>query len=161
MERSEALAHRPRSHDTERMASCIFCDIIGGTAGATVVYEDESLLGFLPLPEGRLADGHVLVVPKRHVSDLFDATEADLQALIVGVQRVSDALRSALGASGVNVLNASGPNSDQSVFHLHFHVVPRWKGDGLWTWPAGRSEHRVPGDSAALIRKHFAGLGGG
>ena len=143
------------------MASCIFCDIIGGTADATVVYEDEAVLSFLPLAEGRLADGHLLVVPKRHISDLFDAKQADLHALILGVQRVSDALRSALGASGVNVLNASGPNSHQSVFHLHFHVVPRWKGDGLWTWPAGRSEHRVSGSSTALIRNHFARLGEG
>lgn len=137
------------------MSACVFCGIVEGTVPATVVYEDESVLGFFPLPEGRLAEGHALVVPKRHAGDLFDASEPELQALIRVVQRVSEGLRSALGASGVNVLNASGPNSDQSVFHLHFHVVPRWKGDGLWTWPAGRSEHRLSGDAAALLRQHF------
>jgi len=152
------LAQRLRRRNTAFMASCVFCEIIGGAADATVVYDDESVLSFPPLPEGRLADGHLLVVPKRHVSDLFDASEIDLHALILGVQRVSAALRSALGASGVNVLNASGPNSDQSVFHLHFHVVPRWKGDGLWTWPAGRSGHRTTGNSTARVRNYFARL---
>ncbi len=141
------------------MTACVFCEIIKGTADATVVYEDESVLGFFPLPEGRLADGHVLVVPKRHVSDMFDATELEAHALISAVRRVSEALRAELGASGVNVLNASGPNSDRSILHLHFHVVPRWKGDGLDTWPEGRSQHRVSRDSSTLIRDHFARLG--
>jgi Diadenosine tetraphosphate (Ap4A) hydrolase and other HIT family hydrolases len=135
---------------------CTFCDIVRGTAPATRVYEDDSVLSFLPLPEGRIADGHLLVIPKRHVSDVFDVSAADLQALALAVQRVSEALRKALQASGVNILNASGPNSDQSVFHLHFHVVPRWKGDGLHTWPEGRSAHRVSGDSTALIRNQLA-----
>ena len=137
-------------------ADCIFCKIVQGTAPATVVYEDESAMSFLPLSEGRLADGHLLVIPKRHAADLFDVDDADLGAVVFAVQRVSEALRETLGASGVNVLNASGPNSDQSVFHLHFHVVPRWMGDGLHTWPKGRSEHLVSGDYAALIRDHFA-----
>jgi len=58
----------------------IFCQIIKGNATATVVYEDADVLGFFPLPEGRLAEGHVLVVPKRHSADLFEADEADLAA---------------------------------------------------------------------------------
>lgn len=136
-------------------ADCIFCKIVQGTEPATVVYEDESAMSFLPLPEGRLADGHLLVIPRRHAADLFDVDEADLSALAFAVQRVSEALREALGASGVNVLNASGPNSDKSVFHLHFHVVPRWKNDGLRTWPEGKSQHLVSGDYAALLRDHF------
>jgi histidine triad (HIT) family protein len=138
------------------MARCIFCELIAGTADATVVYEDEAIVAFLPLPEDQLADGHVLVATKRHVGDAFEATGPDLQAVILGVQEVAHALRSALGANGVNVLNASGPHSDQSVLHLHFHVVPRWEGDGLRTWPVGRSKHRVSGNSTALIRRHVA-----
>lgn len=132
--------------------ACVVCDIVEGNADATVVYEDDRTLGFFPLPEGRLADGHVVVVPKRHCSDLFDAPESDLRALVVAVRRVAEALRSGLGATGVNVLNASGPNSDQSVFHLHFHVVPRWSGDSLDTWPTGTFKHRVVGDPATLLR---------
>jgi len=135
---------------------CVFCEIVEGRSPATLVFEDQSCLGFLPLPEGRLAEGHVLVIPRRHVADLFEASEGDLEAVIGAVRRVSDGLREALGASGVNVLNASGPNSDQSVFHLHFHVVPRWADDALWTWPAGKSAHRVAGDAAELMRGYFS-----
>ena len=117
MERSEALAHRPRSHDTERMASCIFCDIIGGTAGATVVYEDESVLGFLPLPEGRLADGHVLVVPKRHVSDLFDATRRTSTPSFsgCGASRTRSAPHSARPGSTSSTPQDRTPTSPSSI----------------------------------------------
>lgn len=135
---------------------CVFCRIVARTAPATVVFENELTLGFLPLPESQLAPGHVLVVPKRHARDLFDASPADLDAVIYAVRRIADGLRGALSATGVNILNASGPDSDQSVFHVHFHVVPRWSGDGLQTWPVGTSEHRVAGDVGALIRDYFS-----
>jgi histidine triad (HIT) family protein len=138
------------------MDDCVFCRLIGGREPATVVYEDDRVIAFYPLLEGRLADGHVLVVPKRHAVDLFDIEPAELDTVMRSVRRVAHGMRAALGATGVNVLNASGPNSDQSVFHFHFHVIPRWQGDGLWTWPEGRSAHRVDGDSAALMREHFA-----
>jgi histidine triad (HIT) family protein len=136
--------------------ACVFCNIVAGTAPATVVFEDVATIAFLPLPEGRLAEGHLLVIPKRHVADVFEATAEDMSAVGATVQRVSQALRRAIRASGVNLLNASGPHSDQSVFHLHFHVVPRWQGDGLWTWPAGRSAHPVPGDYVTELRRALA-----
>lgn len=131
---------------------CVFCDIVAGTEPAIVVFDDASTMSFLPLPEGRLADGHLLVIPKRHVADVFEATPDDLNAVSLTVKRVSEVLRRSLRADGVNVLNASGPHSDQSVFHLHFHVVPRWEDDGLQTWPSGHSAHRVPGDYVALLQ---------
>ena len=132
--------------------TCVFCEIVAGTAQATIVFEEDATMAFLPLPDGRLAEGHVLVIPKRHIADVFEANLDDLSLVSATVQKVSEALRQSIGASGVNLLNASGPNSDQSVFHLHFHVVPRWQDDGLWTWPEGRSTHPVPGDYVARLR---------
>jgi histidine triad (HIT) family protein len=137
-------------------ADCVFCRIIDRIEPATIVFEDDTAISFLPLPADRLADGHVLVLPKRHLRDLFEATQADLDATIHAVRRVADSLREALGATGVNILNASGQHSDQSVFHFHFHVVPRWRGDGLRTWPAGTSTHGARGDVAGMIRHHFS-----
>lgn len=148
--------HRVTFGDVDRAmsAGCIFCRIVQGVAPATVVYEDASTLSFLPLPEGRLADGHLLVIPRRHVADVFEASPSDLSAVAVTVQRVSRALRQGIGASGVNVLNASGPHSDQSVFHL-LHVVPRWHDDDLRTWPEGHSAHRVADDYVALLQDNL------
>ncbi|MFE4969039.1 HIT family protein [Streptomyces sp. NPDC056660] len=68
-----------------------------------------------------------------------------------GADRLARAMRSGLNATGVNVLNASGPGSEQSVPHLHFHAVPRWPDDGISTWPTGQSQHRFDGDPAARL----------
>jgi histidine triad (HIT) family protein len=138
-----------------REAECIFCRIVRGTAPATVVYEDEPAISFLPLPEDRIADGHLLVLPKRHVADLFDARADDLAAVMSAAKRVSEALRETVGASGVNVLSASGPHTGQSVLHLHFHIVPRWQGDDLTMWPSSRSSHELPTDYATLLQERL------
>src|SRR4051812_44416873 len=121
--------------------ACVFCEIAEGNASAVMIHEAESAVAFLP-PAGWLAPGHTLVVPRAHVHDLLDCADEDLVATVRLVKRVSEAMVGALGAGGVNVLNASGPHSEQSVFHLHFHVVPRWEGDGFTTWPLGRSSHQ-------------------
>ncbi|MFF4935324.1 HIT family protein [Streptomyces griseofuscus] len=79
-----------------------------------------------------------------------------LAATMALVQRVAGAMRTALDASGVNILSASGPGSEQSVPHLHFHVVPRWMGDGISTWPAGRSGHRLSDDPDGKLAAFLA-----
>ena len=95
----------------------------------------ERAIAFLP-NGGALAPGHSLVAPLAHAADLFDVSNENLEATMLLVKRLSMAMRATLGVGGVDVLNASGPHSEQSVFHLHFHVVPRWEGDGFTTWPA-------------------------
>ncbi|MER7837776.1 HIT domain-containing protein [Streptomyces sp. NPDC096040] len=107
-------------------------------------------------PLDPLAPGHTLVVPTRHYGDVFDTPHDVLTTTMELVQRVAGAMKTALGASGVNILNASGPGSEQSVPHLHFHVVPRWLDDGISTWPAGRSEHELAGDPDARLAEFLA-----
>ncbi|MBB5896648.1 histidine triad (HIT) family protein [Kutzneria kofuensis] len=97
-----------------------------------------------------IAPGHTLVIPTAHITDIFDAEPSVLAASMVLVRRVADGMRSALGAQGVNILNASGPGSEQSVPHLHFHVIPRWGNDNFTTWPAGRSQHQIDDDPVRL-----------
>ncbi len=99
-----------------------------------------------------------LVVSRRHCVDILDADNATLAATIVLVQRVGNAMTAALGATGINVLNASGSNSGQSVHHLHFHVVPRWGDDQADLWPAQSSRHIVNGN---IHRRLSAALHGG
>jgi histidine triad (HIT) family protein len=79
------------------------------------------------------------MVPRRHVEDMFAAEDEDLTATLHLAREVASALRDVAGAEGVNVLHASGAAAEQSVFHLHFHLVPRWSDDDLTTWPTGRS----------------------
>src|SRR5262245_57713088 len=103
--------------------SCAFCDLIEAGNVPWLVREDRAA-ALPPLPGGELAPGHTLVILAAHSLGVLDAPPADLAAAMALVQRVARAMESALGATGVVVLNASGPDSGQSVAHLHFHVVP-------------------------------------
>ncbi|WP_184933108.1 HIT family protein [Streptomyces nymphaeiformis] len=132
---------------------CIFCRLIREDR-AHWVARGPRACAFTPL--NPLAPGHTLVVPTSHFADLFDTPGEVLAETTALVQRLAKAMRSGLNASGVNVLSASGPGSEQSVPHLHFHVVPRWPEDGISTWPAGQSQHRFAGDPASRIADALA-----
>ncbi len=104
----------------------IFAKILRGEIPAAKVYEDEAVLAFLDaFPQSR---GHTLVVPKRAARNLFDIDPAALQATILGVQSVARAVRAALKPDGVTLMQFNGAAGGQSVFHLHFHIIPRWEG---------------------------------
>ncbi|MFB8030762.1 MULTISPECIES: HIT family protein [unclassified Streptomyces] len=127
---------------------CVFCQLIHeGTARRTA--REAEVCAFTPL--NPLGPGHTLVVPTRHYADVFDVPSDVLNELMSLVQRVAAAMRTELDASGVNILSASGPGSEQSVPHLHFHVVPRWADDGISTWPTGRSRHHLTGDPGTRL----------
>lgn len=136
---------------------CVFCHLIASDS-AQWVAKQEQAVAFLPLPESAIAPGHTLVVPRGHTADSVIDLPPDQLALTMHlVQRVSQAMLSQPGASGVCVLNASGANSGRSVDHPHFHVVPRYPEDGeeCLPWPAGRSAHVLDGDPRALLSSAF------
>lgn len=112
---------------------CVFCAIVAGKAEAHVVYEDERTLAFLD--HRPLFPGHTLVVPREHVETLPDLPAADLGAFFAVVQRIARVMPGALDAEGTFVANNN--RVSQSVAHLHLHVVPRTRGDGLrgFFWP--------------------------
>lgn len=127
-------------------AGCVFCSLLSGDGSAEWLYQGPKASALLPLRSGWVAPGHTLVISNEHAVGVQDVSAETLQSVMLLVQRVAQQMAMAIGAAGVNVLNASGPNSDQSVDHLHFHVVPRWADDGLDTWIHGTSRHE-PGDS--------------
>lgn len=112
---------------------CIFCKIVAGQLPATLVYEDDTAVAFMDI--GPVVKGHVLVVPKAHHDPLMATPDEILSHLIRVVRRIARAQTSALGADGVNVSQANGRSAGQLVPHIHFHVIPRFAGDGHhWNW---------------------------
>lgn len=126
------------------MASpCIFCDIAAGTAKAHIVLEDDDFLAFLD--QRPVFKGHVLLVPREHVVTLPDLPARLRDGFLAQAQRLATAVVEGLGAQGSFVANNNVVS--QSVAHLHLHVVPRTKGDGLrgFFWP----RHRYADDHEA------------
>jgi diadenosine tetraphosphate (Ap4A) HIT family hydrolase len=109
--------------------SCVFCDIVAGTAEAIRVYEDDDYLGFLDIRP--FTAGHTLVIPKAHTVDTTDTPAETLAGMLAVGRRVALAARAGLGATGTNLAINDGKSAFQSVFHIHLHVVPRRDGDKL------------------------------
>jgi histidine triad (HIT) family protein len=112
---------------------CVICDIVAGKISAWIVDRDADLICFLP--KTLEAYGHTLIAPKEHYSDIFSIPEHLLEIAIATTKKLAIYYRDRIGSSGINLLHASGKAAQQSVFHLHFHLIPRFDGDGLDTWP--------------------------
>jgi histidine triad (HIT) family protein len=110
-------------------AACVFCQIASGELPAHIVHRDEQVVAFLD--RAPLMPGHVLVMPTRHVETLDDLPDDLLAPILAAVRRTSIAVQKALRAEGSFV--ATNTRISQSVPHLHVHVVPRNKGDGLFS----------------------------
>ncbi len=115
------------------MAGCVFCSIVAGSVAAEVVLDEERFVGFLDARP--VFKGHVLLVPREHVETLPDLPAADRDGFLAAAQRLALVMTTGLGAQGSFV--AVNNTVSQSVPHLHVHVVPRTKGDGLrgFFWP--------------------------
>ena len=115
------------------MNDCIFCKIIKGDIPSYKIYEDDKVYAFLDIACD--AVGHTLVIPKKHCTNVLDCDRDYLDAVMEAVQKIAKHYVDDCGFDGVNILNASGSSAQQSVFHLHFHIVPRKADDGLNLWP--------------------------
>ncbi len=135
------------------MADCIFCAIASGEAEAEIVYRDEHAVAFLDARP--LFHGHVLLVPHDHHETLADLPVEQVGPLFEVAQQLSIAVRDAMDATGTFV--AINNKVSQSVPHLHIHIVPRTKGDGLkgFFWP--RNQY-AEGEAAAAAEKIRAAL---
>lgn len=114
------------------MKDCIFCSIIDLKIPAHVVYEDEQFVGFLDITP--VNPGHVLVIPKQHIESLHDMTNDIAANYLSVVQKVADAVKKACVADGINIMQNNGKAAGQSVFHMHFHIIPRFEDDGFELW---------------------------
>jgi histidine triad (HIT) family protein len=115
------------------IAACPFCAIASGDERADIVYEDDAVVCFLPLTLN--AYGHTLIVPRAHCETLWDIERQVAAKLMAVVHQLSLEYRSSLGATGFNLLHASGRDAQQSVAHFHLHLLPRFADDDLDAWP--------------------------
>jgi histidine triad (HIT) family protein len=108
---------------------CIFCDIIESRASAEVVFEDEETLAFMDINPAN--PGHTLVIPRRHVRDIYELDDEAAAAVMKATVRVARAIKRALQPDGMNLVQSNERAASQEIFHFHVHVIPRWYGDGL------------------------------
>ena len=134
--------------DTHAQPGCVFCQIGAADVPAEVVLESDDFVGFLDARP--VFKGHVLLVPREHVDTLPDLPAALRDGFLASAQRLASAVKDGLGAQGSFV--AMNNTVSQSVPHLHLHVVPRTKGDGLrgFFWP--RTKY-ADGEAAAYAEK--------
>ena len=124
----------PMFIDTSAPGQCIFCRLAAGEIPASRVYEDEVTLAFMDL--GQLNPGHTLVAVKRHAATLLDLTPDEAAAAMRTAHRVAQAVHKAFDPPGITLLQCNGKVADQTVFHFHIHVVPRYPDDGVGlSWP--------------------------
>ncbi len=137
--------------------ACVFCEIVAGERPASVVFADEVAVGFLDVRP--VFVGHVLVVPRLHVETLADLPAASVGPLFERVAQVERAVEGGLGAQGAFV--AVNNRVSQSVPHLHVHVVPRQRKDGLrgFFWP--RTKYGDEAEMAAVGERIRAALARG
>jgi histidine triad (HIT) family protein len=138
------------------VAGCPFCSIVAGESPAHLVLDDDAVVAFLDIRP--LFPGHVLVVPRVHVETLTDLAPEGVEPLFQRVRTMAAAVRDACGAQGSFV--AVNNKVSQSVPHLHVHVVPRTKGDGLkgFFWPRTRYDDDAHAEAtAAAIRAALSG----
>lgn len=144
--------------DVTAAAGCVFCAIVAGRAGADLVLDEPDLLAFLD--RRPVFKGHVLLVPRPHVETLPDLPAALRDSFLEAAQRLATAVVEGLGAQGSFV--AMNNTVSQSVPHLHLHVVPRTKGDGLrgFFWPRTHYEEGEAPAYAARLREAVASAPG-
>jgi len=122
----------------------IFAKIVRGDMSCTKIYEDDQILAFMDIfPQ---SDGHCLVIPRKtKATNIFDIDPDALSVLSAGVQKIARAVRKALSPDGVRVVQFNGAEAGQTVFHIHFHIIPIYAGA-----PLGQHGDGGPADDASL-----------
>lgn len=106
------------------MTECIFCKIIDGTIPSAKIYEDENVYAFMDIMP--VSEGHVLLIPKKHIENVYDFSEQEASNLFSVAPKIANALKEKFDLVGLNLLQNNGAEAGQSVFHFHLHFIPRY-----------------------------------
>ena len=134
---------------------CIFCDIIEDRAPAETVFEDDETLAFMDINPAN--PGHTLVIPKRHVRDIYELDGETAAVVMKTTVKVARAVKMALQPDGMNLVQSNERAGGQEIFHFHMHIIPRWYGDGLrLARPPEVRRTMAIKEAAAKIRREIA-----
>jgi len=129
--------------------SNIFAKILRGEIPSIKVYEDAHTLAFMDIMP--VSKGHTLVIPKSDAENIFDLDAAAAGPLLLATQKVARAVKAAVQAPGVMIAQLNGPAAGQTIFHIHFHIIPRWKED-LSLHGRAQADMKELEETAKLIR---------
>jgi len=130
---------------------CIFCAIVAGDIPSTKVYEDEHVFTFMDIAPAN--PGHLLVIPKQHYRNIFDMPAEVGSQIMEAEIPLASAIRKALNPDGLNLFQSNEAAGFQTVFHFHFHLIPRWKNDPLrLPWRPSEGNLEESGNIATKIR---------
>ena len=115
------------------MNECLFCKIIKGEIPCYKIYEDDYTIAFLDIAKD--VDGHTLVLPKKHFPSILDCENETLNQVMNTVKLISNHYVNNCGYSGVNIINNNGESAEQTIKHLHIHIIPRKDNDNLSAFP--------------------------
>ncbi len=133
---------------------CIFCKMVAGDIPVIKLYENEIVLAFLDIYP--VSDGHTLVIPKQHFEKLHDCPPELLGEVGSRLGKIAGAVAAAMGSEGYNLLCNNGRAAGQVIEHLHFHIIPRNAGDGVFDrWPAYKYPDGKIEALAEAIRKNL------
>lgn len=132
---------------------CLFCKIAAKEIPAEIVYEDEDAMAFLDIHP--VNPGHALVIPRRHSESFAVTPEEDVAAVMRVARKIAPAILKAVGADAFNFTANNGKAAGQLVMHTHFHLMPRFSGDGyeMWHGPEGKRDFAAIG---AKIRENLS-----
>lgn len=135
-----------------RDPDCIFCRIVAGESPSFMLFEDDATFAFMDVNPAN--EGHVLVVPREHASDVYTVSDEAIARTMVTAKKVAGAVARALNPDGLNLVQCNGPAAAQSVMHFHVHVLPRVEGDRLeMNWGLKLGDIKAIGRLAERIRE--------
>lgn len=133
-------------------SNCIFCKIANGEIPSKTVYEDERFRVILDISPA--SKGHAIILVKNHAENVFELPEEDASAIYVVAKKVATAMKKVLKCDGVNILQNNGEVAGQTVFHLHMHVIPRYKDDHVQIkWKSGEESDVISDTILEEIQK--------
>ena len=133
---------------------CIFCKIANGEIPSRTLYEDEDFRVIFDISPA--SKGHAIILPKKHAANIFEISEEDASKIYVVAKKVATALSDELQCDGINILQNNGETAGQSVFHLHMHIIPRYKDDTVnIKWKPGVPDEELLDRLSGKLKKVF------